>query len=85
MDINPRNNQDIVNELLYNFKKCESKSNQKLELCTMNFRVETWQKMSHKKKYHFTDTAQNFFHLLEQFSNLKKTHCMNIFIFEKQI
>ena len=29
--------QDIINELLYNFKKCESKSNQKLKLCTMKF------------------------------------------------
>ena len=44
------NDQDTVNELLYNFKKCESKSRQKLELCTMKFCVETWQKMSHKKK-----------------------------------
>ena len=34
------NDQDIVNELLYNFKKCESKSNQKLELCTMKSCVE---------------------------------------------
>ena len=29
--------QDIINELFYNFKKCESKSNQKLKLCTMRF------------------------------------------------
>ena len=29
--------QDIINELFYNFKKCESKSNQKLKLCTMKF------------------------------------------------
>ena len=79
------NDQDIVNELLYNFKKCESKSNQKLELCTMKFCVETWQKMSHKKKDQLTDTAENVFHLLEQFAKLKKTHCMNILILENQI
>ena len=30
-------------------------------------------------------TAQNFFHLLEQFVKLKKTHCMNILILENQI
>ena len=36
------NDQDIVNKLLYNFEKCESKSNQKLGLCTMKFCVETW-------------------------------------------
>ena len=44
------NDQDIINELLYNFKKCENKSNQKLKLCTMKFCVETWQKMSQKTK-----------------------------------
>ena len=42
------NDQDIVNELLYNFKKCESKSDQKLGLCTMKFCIGTLQKMSHK-------------------------------------
>ena len=77
--------QDIINELLYNFKKCESKSNQKLKLCTMKFCVETWQKMSHKKKDQLTDTAQNFFHLLEQFAKLKGTRCMNILILENQL
>ena len=44
------NDQDTVNELLHNFKNCESKLSQKLELCTMKFSIETWQKMSHKKK-----------------------------------
>ena len=72
------NDQDIINELLYNFKKCENKSNQKLKLCTMKFCVETWQKMSRKTKDQLTDTAQNIFHLLEQFVKLKKTHWMNI-------
>ena len=79
------NNQDIINELLYNFKKCEGKLSQKLKLCTMKFCVETWQKMSQKTKDQLTDTAQNFFHLLEQFAKLKKTHCMNILILENQI
>ena len=50
----------------------------------MKFCVETWQKMSHKTKDQLTDTAQNFFHLLEQFAKLKKTHCMNIVILENQ-
>ena len=36
----------------------------------MKFCVETWQKMSHKKEDQLTDTAQNFFHLLEQFAKL---------------
>ena len=66
------NDQDIINKLLYNFKKCEVKSTQKLKLCTMKFCVGTWQKMSQKRKDQLTDTAQNFFHLLEQFAKLKK-------------
>ena len=32
-----------------------------------------------------TDTAQNVFHLLEQFAKLKKSHCMNILILKNQI
>ena len=72
------NDQKNINELLYNFKKCESKSSKKLKLCTTKFCVETWQKISQKTKDQLTDTAQNFFHLLEQFAKLKKTHCMKI-------
>ena len=41
--------------------------------------------MSQKRKDQLTETAQNFFHLLEQFPKLKKTHCMNILILENQI
>ena len=74
-----------MNELLYNFKKCESKSSTKLKLCTMKFCVETWQKLSQKTKDQLTDTAQNFFHLLEQFAKLKKTHCLNVVILENSI
>ena len=51
----------------------------------MKFCVETGQKMSNKTKDQLTDTAQNFFHLLEQFAKLKKTHCMNILILENEI
>ena len=51
----------------------------------MKFCVETWQKMSCKTKDQLTDTAQFFFHLLEQFAKLQKTHCMNILILENQI
>ena len=80
------NNQQIINELLYNFKRCESsKSTQKLKLCIMEICVDTWQKMSQKKKDQLTETAQNFFHLLEQFAKLKKTQCMNIIILENTI
>ena len=79
------NDQKIIHDLLYNFEKCDSKSSQKLKLCTMKFCIETWQKMSQKTKDQLTDTAQNFFHLLEQFAKLKKTHCMNVLILEDTI
>ena len=79
------NDQKIINELLYNFKKYESKSNQNLKLCTMKLCAETWQKMSKKTKGQLTDTAQNFFHLLEQFAKLKETHCINVLILENSI
>ena len=39
-------------------------------------------KTSTYKKEQLTDTAQNFFHLLNEFSKLKKTNEMNILIVE---
>ena len=51
----------------------------------LKFCVGTRQKISQKRKDQLPDTAQNFFHLLEQFAKLKKTHCMNILILENQI
>ena len=35
------NDQQIINALLYNFRKCESKSTQKLQLCVIKLCVET--------------------------------------------
>ena len=51
----------------------------------MKFCVEAWKNMSHKVKEQLTNTAQNFFHLLEQFAKLKKTECMNILILENNV
>ena len=79
---NVDNDQQIINKLLYNFEKCESKSSQKLQLCNIKLFIETWRKMSQKTKDQLKDTAQNFFHLLEQFAKLKKTRCMSILILE---
>ena len=66
------NDQQIINQLLFNFNKCQSKTNQKLQLCIMKFCVESWQKMSQETKDQLTNPAQNFFNLLEQFAELKK-------------
>ena len=57
----------------------------KIKICIMKFCVDTCYKMSQKTKDQLANTAQNFFHLLEQFSKLKKTKCMNILIFENTI
>ena len=35
------NDQQIINQLFYNFNKCQSKTNQKLQLCIMKFCVES--------------------------------------------
>ena len=75
------NDENIIDELLYNFKKCKvSLVNQKLTLCTMKFSINVWEKLPHTKKEQLTDTAQNFFHLLAQFAKLKRTNDMNILI-----
>ena len=65
-------NDQNINELLYNFKKYENKSNQKWKLCTIKFCVETWPKMSHKIKDQLTDTAQNFFSFTRTVCEIKK-------------
>ena len=75
------NDENIIDELLYNFKKCKI-TNQKITLCTMKFSTNNWEKLVHTKKEQLTDTAQNFFHLLNEFSKLKKTNEMNILIVE---
>ena len=80
------NNQEtVINELLYDFKRCESKSNRKLTLCSMKFCIKTWRKMSQKTKSQLTKTAQNLFHLMEQFAKLKNSQCMNITILENRV
>ena len=48
----------------------------------MKFCVETWEKLQQKTKSKLTDNAQNFFHLLQHFTKLKKSPCMNLLILE---
>ena len=68
------NDENIIDELLNNFRKCKSSiTNQKLTLCTMKFSINNWEKLAYTKNKKLTDTAQFFFHLLTEFSKLKKT------------
>ena len=45
------NDKNIIDELLYDFKKCKvSLVNQKLTLYTMKFSINVWKKLPHTKK-----------------------------------
>ena len=45
------NDEAIIDELLYNFKKCKvSLVNQKLTLCTIKFSTDSWKKLLHTRK-----------------------------------
>ena len=80
------NDEVIIDELLYNFKKCKvSLVNQKLTLCTMKFSTDSWEKLAHTKTEQLTDTSQNLFHLLMEFFKLKKTKERNILILEHPV
>ena len=80
------NNEKIIDELRFNFKKCKiSWTDQTLTLCEMKFSVDSRENMTHTKKEQLTETAWNFFHLLQQFSKLKKTNDMRILILEQPV
>ena len=79
------NDKQIINDLLFNFKRCESKSNKKLTLCNMKFCVETWQKNAAKNKKSFNRNCTKSFYLLGQFAKLIKSQCMNIIILENAV
>ena len=80
------NDEAIIGELLYNLKKCKvSLVNEKLTLYTMKFSTDSWEKLAHTKKEQQIDTSQNFFHLLMEFSKLKKTKEMDILTLEHPV
>ena len=79
------NDEKIIDILLYNFQKCKiNEGDTKINLCTMTFDVEVWEKLPRNKKSQLNETAIYFFHLLYQFANLKKTKQMKISIVENQ-
>ena len=51
----------------------------------MKFCINTWRKMSQKTKSQLTETAQNLFHLMEQFAKLKNSQCMSNIILENRV
>ena len=54
--------------MLKKIDKKDTKSN----LATLTFSVKTWKKIKEKNKEKLTNTAKDFFHLLSEFSRLKK-------------
>ena len=80
------NDEKIIDELHFIFKKCKiSLTDQKITLHEMKLFVDSWENMTHTKKEQLAETAQNFFHLLQQFPKLKKTNEMSILILENPI
>ena len=80
------NDERIIDELHFNFTKYKiSLTDQKITLCKMKFSESAWENMPHTKKEQLTETAQNFFHLLQQFAKLKKTNDINILILEQPV
>ena len=51
----------------------------------MKFTVDSWENMTHTKKEQLIETAQNVFHLLQQFAKIKKTNDMSILILEQLV
>ena len=54
--------------MLKKIDKKDTKSN----LATLTFSVKTWKRIKEKNKEKLTNTAKDFFHLLSEFSRLKK-------------
>ena len=80
------NDEKIIDEILYDFKKCKSNNPiSEIKLCSMTFDLNVWEKMSNQKKSQLNETATYFFHLLYQSAKLKKVNKMNIVIVENDL
>ena len=80
------NDDKIIDELLYNFRNCKvDDANVKINLCTMTFDSNVWDKLPKNKKSQLNETATYFFHLLYQFTKLKQSKKMKIVIVETNL
>ena len=80
------NDEKIIDKLLYNFEKCKfNEANMKINLCTMTFDTNVWDKLPKGKKNQLSETAGYFFHLLYEFAKLKQTKKMKIVIMENDL
>ena len=80
------NDEKIIDELLYNFRNCKvDDANMKINLCSMTFDRNVWEKLPKNKKSQLNETATYFFHLLYQFAKLKQSKKMKIVIVETNL
>ena len=56
--------------MLFNLQKFDKKY-QKINLLSLTFSIESYQKMKEKSLKNLTDTAKDLFHLLSEFGKLK--------------
>ena len=64
------NRLSVIDKLLFNLQKFDKKD-QKINLLSSTFSIESYQKMKEKSLKNLTDTAKDFFHLLSEFGKLK--------------
>ena len=64
------NRLSVIDKLLFNLQKFDKKY-QKINLLSLTFSIESYQKMREKSLKNLTDTAKDFFHLLSKFGKLK--------------
>ena len=64
------NRLSVIDKLLFNLQKFDKKD-QKINLLSSTFSIESYQKMKEKSLKNLTDTAKDFFHLLLEFGKLK--------------
>ena len=80
------NDEKIIDKLLYNFENCKiDDANTKINLCTMTFDTNVWDKLPKNKKSQLNETATYFFQLLYQFAKLKQSKQMKIAIVETNL
>ena len=64
------NRLSVIDKLLFNLQKFDKKD-QKINLLSSTFSIESYQKMKEKSLKNLTDTAKDFFHLLSESGKLK--------------
>ena len=61
----------ITDRMLFNFEKINKKDT-KVNLASLTFSIQSYNKIKEKSLDNLTDTAKDFFHLLSEFRKLKK-------------